>query len=147
MTVSLLIQIDKLVQLLESTVFTCGFFLVLLKRKVIYAFLTALRLQLLEPEKHPYLHKALYGILMLLPQSTAFVTLRNRLNSVSALGYLHIVPKTAPSYVPLKFALVLARAKLIQNSCTFNFTFYHAQARRHQVVRLIEPLSQHSDAP
>ena len=54
----------------------------------------ALRLQLLEPEKHPFLLKALYGLLMLLPQSTAFVTLRNRLNSVSALGFLHTVPRT-----------------------------------------------------
>ncbi|ODQ63966.1 ARM repeat-containing protein [Nadsonia fulvescens var. elongata DSM 6958] len=71
-TVNLLIQIDKLVQLLESPVFT------------------HLRLQLLEPEKYPYLYKCLYGILMLLPQSSAFTTLRNRLNSVSSIGYIHI---------------------------------------------------------
>jgi vacuole morphology and inheritance protein 14 len=70
-TVSLLVQIDKLVQLLESPVFT------------------QLRLQLLEPERYPFLYKCLYGILMLLPQSTAFNTLRNRLNSVSAIGYIH----------------------------------------------------------
>lgn len=73
-TVPLLIQIDKLVQLLESPVFT------------------HLRLQLLEPEKYPYLYKCLYGILMLLPQSSAFVTLRNRLNSVSSIGYIHVPP-------------------------------------------------------
>lgn len=73
-TVLLLIQIDKLVQLLESPVFTY------------------LRLQLLEPEKYPYLYKCLYGILMLLPQSTAFMTLRNRLSSVSSVGYLHVPP-------------------------------------------------------
>ncbi|KAJ1655716.1 hypothetical protein IWQ61_004588 [Dispira simplex] len=72
MTVALLIQIDKLVQLIESPVFTY------------------MRLQLLEPERHPYLYKSLYGLLMLLPQSNAFGLLRNRLNSVSALGYLHI---------------------------------------------------------
>ena len=93
MTVGLLIQLDKLVQLLESTVFTCGsdfrFTLAML-----IALQKALRLQLLEPEKHPFLLKALYGLLMLLPQSTAFVTLRNRLNSVSALGFLHTVPRT-----------------------------------------------------
>lgn len=71
-TVPLLIQIDKLVQLLESPVFT------------------HLRLQLLEPEKYPFLYKCLYGILMLLPQSSAFATLRNRLKSVSAIGYLHV---------------------------------------------------------
>ncbi|KAJ3162182.1 hypothetical protein HDU88_007103 [Geranomyces variabilis] len=66
-TVPLLIQIDKLVQLLESPVFTY------------------LRLQLLEPDRYPYLFKCLYGILMLLPQSSAFATLRNRLNSVSSM--------------------------------------------------------------
>lgn len=71
-TVSFLIQIDKLVQLIESPVFM------------------TLRLQLLEPERHPHLLKTLYGLLMLLPQSSAFATLRNRLNAVSALGYLHV---------------------------------------------------------
>lgn len=75
MTVGLLIQVDKLVQLLESPVFT------------------SLRLQLLEPDKYPFLYKALYGILMLLPQSSAFATLRNRLGAVSTLGYAHVAPK------------------------------------------------------
>ncbi|THW98904.1 ARM repeat-containing protein [Aureobasidium pullulans] len=79
MTVNMLIQIDKLVQLLESPVFTY------------------LRLQLLEPERFPHLYKCLYGLLMLLPQSSAFAALKNRLNSVSAIGYLHIAPRTAPS--------------------------------------------------
>lgn len=82
MTVHILIQIDKLVQLIESPVFTY------------------LRLQLLEPEKYPYLYKCLYGILMLLPQSSAFAALKNRLNSVSAIGYLQTGPRppaTTPS--------------------------------------------------
>ncbi|TVY73521.1 Protein VAC14-like protein [Lachnellula suecica] len=79
MTVNMLIQIDKLVQLLESPVFT------------------SLRLQLLEPEKFPHLYKCLYGLLMLLPQSAAFAALKNRLNSVSAIGFLHIAPRV---YVP-----------------------------------------------
>ncbi|KAI9317395.1 vacuolar protein 14 C-terminal Fig4p binding-domain-containing protein [Dichotomocladium elegans] len=79
-TVSMLIQVDKLVQLLESPVFTY------------------LRLQLLEPEKYPYLFKCLYGILMLLPQSSAFSTLRNRLSSVSSLGFFHVMPnKSTPT--------------------------------------------------
>jgi len=72
MTLPMLIQIDKLVQLLESPVFTY------------------LRLQLLEPERYPFLYKCLYGLLMLLPQSSAFAALKNRLNSVSAIGYLHV---------------------------------------------------------
>ncbi|CAG8570471.1 5329_t:CDS:10 [Paraglomus occultum] len=78
-SVNLLIQIDKLVQLLESPVFTY------------------LRLQLLEPEKYPHLFKCLYGVLMLLPQSSAFATLRSRLNSVSSMGFLHLVPKSSSS--------------------------------------------------
>lgn len=56
-----------------------------------------LRLQLLEPEKYPHLFKCLYGLLMLLPQSSAFVSLRNRLNAINSAGFLHIAPK--PSYV------------------------------------------------
>ncbi|KAL5436144.1 hypothetical protein PMIN05_006850 [Paraphaeosphaeria minitans] len=79
MTVNMLIQIDKLVQLLESPVFTY------------------LRMQLLEPERFPHLYKCLYGLLMLLPQSSAFAALKNRLNSVSAIGYLHMAPR---GYVP-----------------------------------------------
>ncbi|TKX27064.1 VAC14 protein [Elsinoe australis] len=79
MTVNMLIQIDKLVQLLESPVFTY------------------LRLQLLEPERFPYLYKCLYGLLMLLPQSSAFAALKNRLNSVSAIGYLHIPSRPPPT--------------------------------------------------
>lgn len=75
MTVNMLIQIDKLVQLLESPVFTY------------------LRLQLLEPEKFPHLYKCLYGLLMLLPQSSAFAALKNRLNSVCAIGYLYTAPR------------------------------------------------------
>jgi len=79
MTVNMLIQIDKLVQLLESPVFTY------------------LRMQLLEPERFPHLYKCLYGLLMLLPQSSAFAALKNRLNSVSAIGYLHIAPRGVPT--------------------------------------------------
>jgi vacuole morphology and inheritance protein 14 len=57
-----------------------------------------LRMQLLEPDRYPHLYKCLYGLLMLLPQSSAFAALKNRLNSVSAIGYLHIAPRTN-SYV------------------------------------------------
>ncbi|ORY01344.1 vacuolar protein 14 C-terminal Fig4p binding-domain-containing protein [Clohesyomyces aquaticus] len=83
MTVNMLIQIDKLVQLLESPVFTY------------------LRIQLLEPDKYPHLYKCLYGLLMLLPQSSAFAALKNRLNSVSAIGYLHIAPRTSQQGPPV----------------------------------------------
>ncbi|KAI0353073.1 ARM repeat-containing protein [Trametes cingulata] len=75
-TVQLLVQVDKLVQLIESPVFTY------------------LRLQLLEPEKYPHLFKCLYGLLMLLPQSSAFSALRNRLVAVNSAGFLHVAPKS-----------------------------------------------------
>lgn len=94
MTINMLIQIDKLVQLLESPVFTCK---LESPSRLSYVpelmALTDLRLQLLEPEKYPHLYKCLYGLLMLLPQSSAFAALKNRLNSVSAIGYLHIAPR------------------------------------------------------
>ncbi|KGO73281.1 Vacuole morphology and inheritance protein 14 [Penicillium italicum] len=85
MTVNMLIQIDKLVQLLESPVFTY------------------LRLQLLEPEKYPFLYKCLYGVLMLLPQSSAFAALKNRLNSVSNIGFLHGAPRSTTTQIAPSF--------------------------------------------
>ncbi|KAJ2695169.1 hypothetical protein GGH99_000303 [Coemansia sp. RSA 1285] len=68
LTVSFLVQLDKLVQLIESPVFTF------------------LRLQLLDPSEQPQLLRTLYGLLMLLPQSSAFAILRNRLASVGGGG-------------------------------------------------------------
>ena len=77
-TVPFLVQIDKLVTLLESPVFT------------------HLRLQLLEPTRYPYLLKSLYGLLMLLPcGSTAFTTLSTRLKCVPAAGLLPVQPQPA----------------------------------------------------
>ena len=72
-----LLQLDKLVQLVESPV------------------LTHVRLLLLEPEGHQALLKALWGILMLLPQSSAYHTLKNRLNSVPEIGLLRLSLKGA----------------------------------------------------
>ena len=46
---------------------------------------TDLRMQLLDPETNCYLVRALYGILMLLPQSEAFDTLKRRLDCVPLL--------------------------------------------------------------
>ncbi len=63
-TVAFLTEVDKLVQLLESPVFT------------------HLRLQLLEPQRHAHLVKALYGLLMLLPQCRAYTTLKARLDCI-----------------------------------------------------------------
>ncbi|XP_040265952.1 protein VAC14 homolog [Bufo bufo] len=63
-TVDFLTEVDKLVQLIECPIFTY------------------LRLQLLDVESHPYLIRALYGLLMLLPQSSAFQLLSHRLQCV-----------------------------------------------------------------
>jgi len=71
-TVDFLTQIDNLVQLLESPIFV------------------DLRLQLLEPQKHSYLLKTLYGLLMLLPQSTAYSKLSKRLECVNTLSMLQM---------------------------------------------------------
>lgn len=61
-----------------------------------------LRLQLLEPDRYPDLIKALYGILMILPQSSAFETLKNRLSCVSSLGTLLLLPKKKQDIKPPK---------------------------------------------
>ncbi|XP_071649427.1 protein VAC14 homolog [Temnothorax longispinosus] len=63
-TVEFLTEIDKLVQLIESPIFTY------------------LRLQLLEWEKNDALIYALYGLLMILPQSDAYATLQRRLAAI-----------------------------------------------------------------
>jgi vacuole morphology and inheritance protein 14 len=69
MTVAILMQLDRAIQLLESPAFV------------------QLRLHLCNPShpEHADLLGALYGILMVLPQSTAFHTLRDRLTSVTSL--------------------------------------------------------------
>ena len=62
-TVATLVQMDQLVHLLESPAFA------------------GLRLRLAEPDRHPNLFRALYALLMILPQSAAFRTLRARLDA------------------------------------------------------------------
>jgi len=56
---------------------------------------------------------------MLLPQSSAFAALKNRLNSVSAIGYLHIAPRTYVSHAQQKST----EAKLVSNPQTPTATF------------------------
>eukprot|EP01083_Nonionella_stella_P286811 976219_1 len=85
-TVGFLMQIDKLVQLIDSPIFM------------------HLRLQLLEPQRHPFLLKILYGILMLLPQSSSYEKLSSRLRSASQLGSISCIPdsKFAKSKDPIR---------------------------------------------
>jgi vacuole morphology and inheritance protein 14 len=73
-TLRVLVQLDKLVQLVESPV------------------LAPLRMQLLRPAEHPHLVRAMYGVLMLLPQSEAFEVLRRRLKAVPTLALLALAP-------------------------------------------------------
>lgn len=50
---------------------------------------------------------------MLLPQSSAFAALKNRLNSVSAIGYLHIAPR---AYVSQS-----SRSSVVETISSFSF--------------------------
>lgn len=75
-TVGFLMQVDKLVQLIESPIFV------------------HVRLHLLEPKQHPFLLKSLYGLLMLLPQSSAFASLKTRLESVAPLAAMTGLPES-----------------------------------------------------
>ncbi|XP_039264728.1 protein VAC14 homolog [Styela clava] len=61
-TVDFLTEVDKLIQLLESPIFTY------------------LRLQLLDVESNQHLVKCMYALLMLLPQSRSFEILQHRLS-------------------------------------------------------------------
>ncbi|XP_069757097.1 protein VAC14 homolog isoform X1 [Narcine bancroftii] len=80
-TIDFLTEVDKLVQLIECPIFTY------------------LRLQLLDVENNPYLIKALYGLLMLLPQSKAFQLLSQRLQCVPNPELMRTTPceKAMPS--------------------------------------------------
>ncbi|NXB33242.1 VAC14 protein, partial [Eulacestoma nigropectus] len=78
-TVDFLTEVDKLVQLIECPIFTY------------------LRLQLLDVKNNPYLIKALYGLLMLLPQSSAFQLLSHRLQCVPNPDLMQTTDNTKPS--------------------------------------------------
>ncbi|XP_008781327.1 protein VAC14 homolog [Phoenix dactylifera] len=76
--VKFLVQLDKLIRLLETPIFAY------------------LRLQLLELGKHTWLLKSLYGLLMLLPQqSAAFKILRTRLKTVTSSNFSNELKRTS----------------------------------------------------
>ena len=70
--VSILMEIDRLVSLLESPIYS------------------GLRLKLLEPAQNPALCKAYYGILAILPQSNAFNVLKARIQSMPSMELLQL---------------------------------------------------------
>lgn len=92
-TVESLTEMDKLVQLIESPIFACEFLLDplirLFDRLIIQIFFlktnfVALRLTLVSQNRieAQHLSQALFGLLMLLPQTDAFFLLKNRLQCV-----------------------------------------------------------------
>ncbi|KAJ2403183.1 hypothetical protein GGI23_000158 [Coemansia sp. RSA 2559] len=107
LTVSFLVQLDKLVQLIESPVFTF------------------LRLQLLDPGEQPLLLRTLYGLLMLLPQSSAFAILRNRLGSVGGMA-------SFGGNGPAVRASSASSGDLDHDQAQRNYTYnYHYHVHRH----------------
>ena len=97
MTASILGELDRLVQLLESPIFTCE--LVNIVNVVIFVNASSavtlpidLRLQILDPLEHPFLIRSLFGVLMLLPQSSTFTILHQRLSCIPALSILNTAP-------------------------------------------------------
>ncbi|RZC41579.1 Vac14 Fig4 bd domain containing protein [Asbolus verrucosus] len=81
-TVDFLMEIDKLVQLIESPIFAY------------------LRLELLQVPCDKNLIRALYGLLMLLPQTDAFQTLKVRLSCIPSL-HLHCEEKSTVQERPI----------------------------------------------
>jgi len=113
-SLAMLLQIDKLVQLIESPIFT------------------SLRLQLLEPEQNPFLFKCLYGMLMLLPQSSAFATLRNRLHAINGLGHLAL---TTRSSAPAR----ASRPPMADTAWSDLLAHFRAIQQRHERIRITTP--------
>ncbi|XP_076225150.1 protein VAC14 homolog [Nomia melanderi] len=121
-TVEFLIEIDKLVQLIESPIFTY------------------LRLQLLEREENDALVYALYGLLMILPQSEAYATLQRRLAAIPP--KTNTVQKSTPSPKPLEdmfdFPELLKHFHTIQEQ-------HKEQKRKQRLTNLIEKNTSHND--
>ncbi|KAL1449005.1 hypothetical protein WDU94_000249 [Cyamophila willieti] len=97
-TLEFLTEVDKLVQLIESPIFTY------------------LRLELLDISQNQHLVQAMFGILMLLPQSEAFRTLRSRLKCIPKIE-LGTCPNDRPSLSTSKHSQ--ARIALIQEHIDF----------------------------
>jgi vacuole morphology and inheritance protein 14 len=121
-TVGLLMQIDKLVQLLESPIFV------------------RLRLQLLDVSSnfHPDLLKSLYGLLMLLPQSQAYKTLSDRLSTVSSLKlHLSLSPSpTANAKVTTSNAVSTNKKSAVGIDQSSLLQHFEDTQRKHSIFRL-----------
>uniref|UniRef100_A0A8C9G3R6 Protein VAC14 homolog n=1 Tax=Pavo cristatus TaxID=9049 RepID=A0A8C9G3R6_PAVCR len=119
-TVDFLTEVDKLVQLIECPIFTY------------------LRLQLLDVKNNPYLIKALYGLLMLLPQSSAFQLLSHRLQCVpnpelmqSADGSRASVSSRRPASSTIDYTELLQHFDMVQSK--------HLEVRHQRAGRAEQP--------
>nr|CAD2141706.1 unnamed protein product [Meloidogyne enterolobii] len=86
-TMELLIEIDRIVQLVESPILACKLFF-------IFYFLLDVRMDLLHPDYQKPLTALLSALLMLLPQSEAFSILHKRLQAVPHLAVLESMKKS-----------------------------------------------------
>ncbi|CAL7935227.1 unnamed protein product [Xylocopa violacea] len=121
-TVEFLTEIDKLVQLIESPIFTY------------------LRLQLLEREENDDLVYALYGLLMILPQSEAYATLQRRLAAIPPTT--KSIPKAISNPKPFKdtfdFSELLTQFHTIQEQ-------HKEHKRKQRLTNLTEKNANHAD--
>ncbi|XP_012231031.1 protein VAC14 homolog [Linepithema humile] len=123
-TVEFLTEIDKLVQLIESPIFTY------------------LRLQLLEWEENDALIYALYGLLMILPQSEAYATLQRRLAAIPPAT--KPIPKSEKSqkktdaYCPFNFSELLKHFHVVQEQ-------HKEHKRKQRLNSLVERNASHID--
>lgn len=125
-TTDFLVEVDKLVQLVESPIFTY------------------LRLQLLDPVGHSALVETLYGLLMLLPQSDAFTLLRCRLNCVPP---SHLLKHTHGKSENRKLASNIDFEELLTHFCTMQDKHrkYKHQKIKQRLQSSIEPSSRHQN--
>ncbi|XP_053970535.1 protein VAC14 homolog [Hylaeus volcanicus] len=119
-TVEFLTEIDKLVQLIESPIFTY------------------LRLQLLQREENDALVYALYGLLMILPQSEAYATLQKRLAAIPPTSISKAPPNLKPFKDTFDFPELLKHFHTIQEQ-------HKEQKRKQRLTNLIEKNTNHTD--
>lgn len=123
-TVEFLTEIDKLVQLIESPIFTY------------------LRLQLLEREENDALVYALYGLLMILPQSEAYSTLQRRLAAIPPTT--KSIPKTVSIAKPKKFQDTFDFSELLNHFHSIQEQ-HKEQKRKQRLTNLTEKNANHGD--
>lgn len=93
-------------------------------KSIIFVYIVLeLRLQLLEPEYNSSLVKAMYGLLMMLPQSEAFHTLRHRLACIPTIHFkdLNMLVFILIKILFTSINLCFKFKKLFETLSSFNF--------------------------